>query len=287
MAGQRSGWRQGTATVAAVVLGLAVAAQAADEQAAQQAAQRDAKALGWLLREGIEALVPARVIEPAQNQQRAQIDQQAKQMERFFQPMLASELELIRQCCGGLRPADRKRLLNTGREAVTMAAQGFAERQLTGRLGQDAYDPREEIRKRLATAVVELATNDEAAAYQAAIERRKVRHAVAARTAIVARLDRQLDLTAAQRQAIEADLERTWDPAWLQELDRRGQMRINDYPIAPDQAAAAIQPHLDADQAAEWETWCRAAGSRMAPNHFNWSFDGQGLQQPDDDWWGG
>ena len=287
MDGRRISWRQKAATVVAAVLGLAVAAQAADEQAAERAAQRDAKALDWLLRQGIEALVPAPVIGPAQNQQQqAQIDQQAKQMERFFQPMLASELELIRQCCGGLRPADRKRLLNTGREAVTTAAQGFAERQLTGRLGQDAYDPREEIRKRLATAVVELATNDEATAYQAAIGRRQVRHAAAARTAIVARLDRQLDLTAAQRQAIEADLERNWDPAWLQELDRRGQMRINDYPIAPDQAAAAIQPHLDPDQAAAWETWCRAAGSRMAPNHFNWSFDGQGLQQPDDDWWG-
>lgn len=274
-------------TVGAAVLGLAVAAKGADEQAAQRAAERDAKALDWLLRQGLEALVPAPVIEPAQNQQRqAQIDQQAKQMERFFQPMLASELELIRRSCGGLEPADRQRILNTGRGAVTAAARGFAERQLTGRLGQDAYDPREEIRKRLAAAVVELATPEESAAYQVAVGQRRVRHAAAARTAIVARLDRQLDLTAAQRQAIEAELERNWNPDWLQELDRRGQMRINDYPIAPDQAAAAIVPHLDPAQAVEWEKWCRAAGSRMAPNHFNWSFDGQGLGQPPDGWWG-
>jgi hypothetical protein len=286
MDGRRGGWRQAAASVAATVLGLAVAALGADEQAAERAAQRDAKALDWLLRQGIEALVPAPVIEPVENQQReAQVDQQAKQMERFFQPMLASELELIRGSCGGLKPADRQRILNTGRGAVTTTARGFAERQLTGRLGQDAYEPREEIRKRLAAAVAELATPEESAAYQVAVGQRQARHAEAARTAIVARLDRQLDLTAAQRQAIEAGLERNWNPGWLQELDRRGQVRINDYPIAPDQAAAAIVPHLDPAQAAEWERWCRAAGSRMAPNHFNWSFDGQGLQQPDG-WWG-
>lgn len=278
------GCRLGSA-VAWLAVAVTVAC-GAEEPAVQQAAERDAKALDWLLRQGLRALVPAPVIAPLQNlQQKEQIDQQAKQMERFFQPMLYSELELIRQCCGGLEPADRQRLVTMGREAMTVSARVFAERQLTGRLGQDAYDPREEIRKRLATAVAELATPAEAAAYQTAIAERQTRHAEAARTAIIARLDRQLDLSAAQRQAIGVDLERNWDPAWFRELERRGQVRVNDYPIAPDQAAAAIVPHLDPDQAAEWERWCRAAGSRMMPNHFNWSFDGQGLQQADG-WWG-
>jgi hypothetical protein len=256
----------------------------AAEPAVQQAAERDAKALDWLLRQGLRALTPA--IDPAPDRQRKeQIDKQAKQMERFFQPLLASELELIRRCCGGLEPAARQRLLNAGRGAVAVAARGFAERQLTGRLGQDAYDPREEIRKRLTAAVLELATPAESAAYQAAVTERQARRAEAARVVIVARLDRQLDLTAAQRQAIEAHLARAWEPDWGRELDRRGQMRLNGYPIAPDEAAAAILPHLDPGQAAEWERWCRAAGSRMMPKHFNLSFDGQGLQQPDG-WWG-
>jgi hypothetical protein len=281
----------GRARLAAVIVGLAVvwlvaAAAAADEQAVRRAAERDAKALEWLLNRGLRAMVPAlEVAAPENLQQKEQIAKQAEQMERFFQPLLASELELIRQCCGGLEPADRQRVLAAGRGAVTLAARGFAERQLTGRLGQDAFDPREEIRQRLTAAVLELATPAEAAAYQAAVAERQARHAEAARVAIVVRLDRQLDLTAAQRQAIEADLARAWEPDWGRDLDRRGQMRLNGYPIAPDEAAAVILPHLDPAQVAEWEQWCRAAGSRMMPKHFSWSFDGQGLQQPDG-WWG-
>jgi hypothetical protein len=284
---RRSGWKRGSVLACAAILGLQVApprGAGADEPAARQAAERDAKALDWLLRQGLQALAPA-VAPPADRQRQEQIDKQATQMERFFQPLLASELELIRQCCGGLEPAARQKLLHAGRGAVTVVAREFAERQLTGRLGQDAYDPREEIRKRLTATVLEQATPAESAAYRVAVGQRRARHAEAARVAVVARLDRQLDLTAAQREAIEADLSRSWEPAWERDLDRRGPMRVNGYPIAPDEAAAAILPHLDSDQAVEWEQWCRAAGSRMMPKHFNWSFDGQGLQQPDG-WWG-
>jgi hypothetical protein len=284
---RRGDWGRGSVLLGTAVLGLVAAASTAagaDEPAVQQAAERDAKALDWLLRQGLRALSPA-IDPPPDRQRQEQIDKQAKQMERFFQPLLASELELIRQCCGGLEPAARQRLLNTGRGAVAVAARGFAERQLTGRLGQDAYDPREEIRQRLTAAMLELATPAESAAYQAAVAERQARHAEAARVAIVARLDRQLDLTAAQRQAIEAHLDRAWESDWGRELDRRGQMRLNGYPIAPDEAAAAILPHLDPAQVAEWQQWCRAAGSRMMPKQFNLSFDGQGLQQPDR-WWG-
>jgi len=276
---QRAPWL----VVAALVVATSGAVRADEPDAARQAAERDAKVLGWLLQQGRRVIAPP-VQAEVRNDQTEQIAQQAKQMERFFQPMLHSELELVRLCCDGLDPGDRKRLLAIGYKAVVTAARGFAERQLTARLGRDPYDPREEIRKRLAAAVAELASREEATAYAAAVERRAARRSEATRVAIVARLDRQLDLTAAQRRAIEADLATTWQPAWIWEIEGRGQMRINDYPIAPDQAAAAIEPHLDAEQAAEWQRWCRAAGSRMAPPHFNWSFDGQGLQQVDG-WW--
>jgi len=268
--------------VAVAVATIGGPSRADEPDAARRAAERDVQALGWLLQQGRRVIAPPAEV---RNDQLEQIAQQAKQMERFFQPMLHSELELVRLCCGGLEPGDRKRLLLIGHKAVETAARGFAERQLTGRLGRDPYDPREEIRRRISAAVAELASREQAEAYRLAVERRAARRCEASRVAIVARLDRQLDLTAAQRRAIEADLATTWQPAWIWEIEGRGQMRINDYPIAPDQAAAAIVPHLDAEQAAEWERWCRAAGSRMAPPHFNWSFDGQGLQQIDG-WWG-
>ena len=71
--------------------------------AAKAAAERDARALGWLLQQGVRALAAPPVNNPqaADQQQRQQIEQHAKQLERMFQPVLNSELELIRRCCGG------------------------------------------------------------------------------------------------------------------------------------------------------------------------------------------
>lgn len=258
---------------------------AAEDEAIQQAAERDIKALGWLFQQGLRAVpVPvAPVNQQPDNAQREQIKRQAKQMERFFQPMLHAELELIRRTCGSLSPAGRRAILEVGRKAVVAAAGGMAERQLTGRLGRDAFDPREEIRTSLGAAVVEQATPAETAAYRAAVEQRESRRAAAARVVIVARLDRQVDLSARQREAVEAELQSRWQPEWETELETRG-VRINNYPPAPDRVAAAILPHLDDAQRTLWEQWCRAAGSRVMPPHFNLNLDGQGIQQLDP-WW--
>lgn len=254
--------------------------------AAKAAAERDARALGWLLQQGVRALAAPPAPPPdADRQQQQQIQQHAKQLERMFQPLLTSELELIRRCCGGLEPAARKQILAAGREGVTAAARGFTERQFNGRLGRDDFDPRREVRQRLEKTLEPLADQAEFAAYRAEVERREARRAEAARLSILARVDRQLDLSADQRRKIEAELTRSWRPEWSRELGNRGDMRVNDYPPAPDDAAAAIVPHLAPDQVAAWEAWCRAAGARLLGQSFNLHFDGQGFQQSDP-WWG-
>ncbi len=253
-----------------------------DDEAVRRAAERDMQALGWLFEQGLRAVpVPAAAPDDAQQER---IKQQAKQMERFFQPMLHAELELIRRSCGGLTPDSRRKILEAGRAAVRSAAQGLAERQLTGRLGRDPFDPRAEIRRSLGEIVAALAPAAEAAAYAEAVARRDGRRAAAARAVIVSRVDRQIGLSAAQRRSIESELDVRWDPAWVTELEPRG-VRINNYPPAPDRVAVAILPHLDPEQLAEWERWSQAAGSRMVPQHFNLNLDGQGIQQLDG-WWG-
>ncbi|MFM7135578.1 MAG: hypothetical protein ACKO1M_00710 [Planctomycetota bacterium] len=253
--------------------------------AAKAAAERDARALGWLLQQGVKAIAPMPAPPPAADrQQRQQIEQHAKQLERMFQPVLNSELELIRRCCGGLDAAARRQIMAAGREAVTAAARGFTERQFNGQLGRDEFDPRRETRGRLEKALEPLADPAEFAAYRAEVERREARRAEAARLAILARIDRQLDLSADQREKIEADLARSWRPQWTRELGNRGDMRVNDYPPAPDDAADAIVPHLAPDQVAAWEAWCRAAGARLLGQGFNLHLDGQGIQQSDP-WW--
>lgn len=277
------------AVVAATVLLVPAFGQGDDAAAAaaKAAAERDARALGWLLQQGVRALAapPAPPPPPdADRQQRQQIEQHAKQLERMFQPVVNSELELIRRCCGSLDSTARRQTMAAGREAVTAAARGFTERQFQGRLGRDEFDPRREIRTRLEKAIEPLADPTEFAAYRLEVERREARRAEAAQLAILARVDRQLDLSADQRRKIEAELTRSWRPQWARELGNRGDMRVNDYPPAPDDAAAAIVPHLAPDQLVAWEAWCRAAGARLLGQGFNFHLDGQGIQQSDP-WW--
>lgn len=275
---------------APVLAALTVAALLArslhgDDASARAAAERDARALGWLLQQGVRVLAAPPAPVPAERQQREQIEQHAKQLERMFQPLLNSELELIRRSCGSLDSAARRQIVAAGREAVTAAARGFTERQFNGQLGRDDFDPRRETRTKLERTLEPLAAPAEFAAYREEVARREARRAEAARIAILARVDRQLDLSVDQRRKIEAELARSWRPQWARELGNRGDMRINDYPPAPDDAAAAIVPHLAPDQVGAWEAWCRAAGSRLLGQQFNLHFDGQGLQQFDP-WWG-
>jgi hypothetical protein len=259
-----------------------------DAAAAKAAAERDARVLGWLFQRGVRALAqPAAPANQPQidDQRRQQIEQHAKQMERQFQPTLNGELELIRRTCGGLAPEARQRILAAGREAVAATARGFTDRQFTGRLGQDEFDPRQEIRSRLEQALAPLADPAALAAYRQEIDRREARRTESARVVIVASIDRQLQLSAEQRTRIEDDLSRNWQAAWGRDLGSRGDMRINGLPPAPDYAAEAIEPHLDRDQEAAWKKWRQQASARNFGRHFSWHFDGQGLQQPDP-WWG-
>jgi hypothetical protein len=288
--GSARGWERRAVALALVAIGGAalggvVRGEDADA-AAKRMAERDAEGLGRLLGWTLE--VAGRRGEVAEQvqinaAQRAQIEQQANQLEKFFQPVLASELEMIRQACGSLDAAARRQILATGKKLVKEAARQFAERQLTGRLGREAFDPRLEIRKGLEAAVRPLASAGELAAYEREQAERIARQAAAARLRIVAKLDHQLDLSAAQRRAIEQELERRWQAEWLAVLSETGGL-VNNYPPAPDYATAAIEPHLGPEQRAAWEAWSRSAGARITGQRQNWNFDGQGLQALDP-WW--
>jgi|688.fasta_scaffold16878_4 hypothetical protein len=238
-----------------------------------------------MFRQGPRPAVPGDVPVPVARERRRQVEQQAKQMEQFFQPTLQTELEMIRQCCGSISPEIRREILAAGRQAVTRTALEFAARQMNGNLDRREFDPRQSIRSPLAALVKQHAPAGEFAAYEQEQVLRQKRREAAARIRIIAKLDRQLDLSAAQRDAIAADLERNWQPSWISELDDQGGMMINNYRPAPDFAHASIAPHLDAAQRGEWTKWRQAAGSQLMGRQMGWNFDGQGLQQTDP-WWG-
>ena len=215
--------------------------------------------------------------------QRKQIRQQARHMEQLFQPVLRTELEMVRQACADLSPEARREILAAGRAAVAKTALEFATRQMLGGQPRRSFDARHSIQAAIARSFEPHASAAELAVYAREQAARLARRGAAARVAIIAKLDRQLDLSAAQRRAIEDDLSAHWEDGWLRELDDTG-MVINSFRPAPDYANGCIEPHLDEVQREEWLRWRKAAGVAVVGMHVGWNFDGQGLHQ-EDDWW--
>jgi len=289
--------------LAPAALGSAAARAEETEEPAPAAAEAGVRAAGRLLGAVLEAVertvqegavkaepkgrrarraAEARPQPAAKDQRQRQIEQQARQMEQFFNPPLQAELELVRRTCGTLAPAARQAIVASGNRAVKVAARQFAAVQL-GEGDRKSFDARQTIHESVAAALKPQATPEEFAAYVREHAARIARRERAARTLIVAKLDLQLDLSAAQREAITADLEKRWEASWIRELDNTAGMRIGNYPLAPDYAAACITPHLDGRQRAEWNRWAQQAGWGDRPLHQGWNLDGNSLQP--DPWW--
>lgn len=247
----------------AVLEGLVKAQPAADGKAAAAEVEADPRAL-------------------ARRQREQQVAQQAKQMEQFFHPPLQAELELVRRTCGSLAPAARRQIVTAGGEAVQSAAKRFAAQQF-GERARTRFDPRESIHEAVATVVKPHATPEEFTAYEREHAARRSRRERAARLLMIVKLDQELELSAAQREAIEADLAKRWQAGWIRDLDDNGGMVINNHRPAPDFADTCIDPHLDDRQRVLWKQWCQQAGWSRFGGQAGWNFDGQSLQP--DPWW--
>jgi hypothetical protein len=208
--------------------------------------------------------------------------QQARQMEQLLQPPVRTELEMVRLACGELPLESRREILAAAEQAAATVAAEWVARQ--GRNAARPLDVRARLHELITATVEEKVDAAQSAAYRREQEARGGRRAEAARIRIVAKLDDQLELTAAQREAILTDLATRWKTSWLRELDDTGGAVINGYRPAPDYASECIEPHLDARQQEEWRAWMRSAGSRQVQFGTRIRFDGQGLQQADE-WW--
>jgi hypothetical protein len=219
----------------------------------------------------------------AARSRREQLERQARHVEQLLQPLLRAELEMVRSICEDLTSEARREVLEAARGEVERLAQEMAAQQIAGNPATSAGDPRSQLHGRIITALAAHVTADTLDSYRQEHDQRVRRRAEAARVRIVAKLDARLDLDAAQREAILADLREGWESSWLRELDDRGGLVINGLPVCPDYADSRIAPHLDPRQLELWRTWSRTAGGRMLGRRTNWHFDGQGLQP--DAWW--
>lgn len=252
----------------AIVMALALAAAGSGSLAADENAER--------ARNEIQAR------EAQQKEQLKQhIDRQAQQYQHAFQSALQAELELARKTCASLSADARKKVVAAGNEAVKAVARQFAEMQMTGK-GRQGFDARVTIHDAVVAVIKLHAAAEEFAAYERESAARVARRARAARLGMVTKLERDLSLSAAQCAAIEADLEKLWQPDWGRDLFHSGVM-INHRRLAPDFADKAIAPHLDGRQRAEWQKWCQEAGYSRIGHGAGWSLSQNSL--PSDPWW--
>ena len=273
-------------SVAALIAGVTGHVLVAEEQAAEGALKQAVEG-GVRILLGVPAAVPQAPAvfggDAAAQQLKQQQLQQAKQMEQMLQPVLHAELEFIRTTCGDLSPEAKRAIKAAAADAVREAARQFAVQQ--HRPGRRSLDLSLIFAEKLDPVVEQQLSSDSAAVWRRERDARRERQAEAARLLIVAKLDETLELTAAQREAILADLRARWDDAWLCELQDPGGFIVNSHRPAPDYAAAAIAPHLDDRQRQAWDGWVKAAGWRQAGVHLGWRFpDGPGLRGADP-WW--
>lgn len=185
-----------------------------------------------------------------------QIAQQEKHWETQLRPMLWSELEMIRRACGDLPPEARRRIADAGNKQVAVSARQIAEMQF-GLLPQRPEEAIRALRTAVTNALKPSVTAENLAVYEAETAARRGRSDSAARQLLVVQLDERLLLSTAQREAIEADLQKNWQPVWAGFTI--GHFRNNQM-MAPDAADKCIAPHLEAGQKAEWKSWCEQAG---------------------------
>lgn len=197
-----------------------------------------------------------------QPDQQAHMQQFARQIESQFQPFVQAQLELARSTCGSLPVAVRRQVAAAAGKPLRGIADEIAARQFGQRPdeAQRRADPLAPIHEALAAALEPHVPAAELAAFRREHAAAIARRGRAARMQIVAKLDQRLMLSAAQRTAIEADLEKQWQPGWFVELNDTGHHNINGGPPAADFADRCIAPHLDDRQRAAWKAWSQSSG---------------------------
>jgi len=187
--------------------------------------------------------------DPAEVQRRQQIKQQATHWEQQLTKLLYGDLELIRCVTGDIPRDARKAIARDGEKAVKEAAVRLAELQFGGRKGaqnNDSDDPVELVSAALAKSLAEHVGNEAAAALSRQFAERNERRQAAAVHGIVALLDGELFLTAAQREQIERSLLEKWNDAMTAVLE--GMHLFDGRRVFPGLPADCISPHLTETQ---------------------------------------
>jgi hypothetical protein len=213
-----------------------------------------------------------------------EIARRAEQFGQTFQPLLHLELARARQSCPGLSAEARRAVFAASQTALEPVAVMAATAMLAEPPKPYGHKVRRAIQEAVAGALRKHAHTDEFSRYAEESALRWERRKDAARMRIVFMLDDNLGLNAAQRDAVLADLSTRWQEAWMNILDENTNRTINGRRIAPDFAAACIEPHLTDRQKREWKAWCGAAGRHQFGEAWRFPDHDAELANPDP-WW--
>lgn len=190
-----------------------------------------------------------------------QIEQHARQQwEPQLQVVLSMHLDTVKRICPDLSPEARRAIAAAGKKAVEAAARQLAEMQHGARPQQPGVAIAS-IGAAVGAALEPFASPEGLAAFTDAASERRGRIDRAMRQVMITILDDRLSLSAAQRDAIAADMEKRWQPTWCDATHAvMTHSMVNNDRAAPDFAEQVVVPHLDDRQRTEWKTWCERAG---------------------------
>jgi len=191
----------------------------------------------------------------------AGIEQQARLLwEPQLRVMLSMHLDTVKRICPDLSPEARRSIAAAGKKAVSAAARQMSEMQHGARPQQPGVATAS-IGSAVGAALEPFASPEALAAWKDVESERRGRTDRAMRQVTITILDDRLSLSAAQRDAIAADLQKLWQPGWRDATDAvMTHGMVNNDQSAPDFAEQVVVPHLDDRQRAEWKTWCEQAG---------------------------
>ena len=224
----------------------------------------------------VEALAEKLELNGVNAQVDAQVQQWIPQFTEQYRPILAAELNFIRQMCD-LAPAQRPKIKAAGEASVKEAAKKMAElqgRQMRGvQRNNSQPDPRRIIRDALAKVLKDTLTPEQMAKYTEEATQRTALRKRAAILSVVARLDSTMCLTREQRDKIAESISSGWQDKWEQWL-MVAAYGDQYFPMVPDQHVVS---HLNVEQKSVW------SGLQKVDFGF-WGGDGQA--QENDGWWG-
>jgi len=202
-----------------------------------------------------KAAAAAKEAPPAPKKPDDQDDAFAQQFEqqfgKQFQYLYRTELHLLRVVCK-LTKAQYQKVAADGEPALKATKQkflGYWRDQQQGkwdRSGKGQADLRETLSAELEKALQKTLTPEQAAAYKKERDLRTAAQRRAVVRTLIAMMDRQLILTAEQRDKIHEVLDKNWNDSWYTYVVRFGS---NYYPEMPD---AKILPILNEDQKTIW-----------------------------------